>query len=188
MAISMKEVRNALDPDEPDYKKASRLGADALSHLKKLVKSDDPLLASKAAYLAGRIAADGSADVLRIAAQSADPILRIAAASAAPFLRQREQASEILSGLLADQDTGVCRIALSSVGPWASEELREHVKSLSQAADQPMIRTVAKKALKTLKIAAPAKRATAKKRVVAKKRTAAAAKAKSKAKRARRPK
>ena len=55
MPVTMKQVRAALDPEEPDYEKAAKLGPEALPHLEKLISRKDPNLASKAASLAGMI-------------------------------------------------------------------------------------------------------------------------------------
>jgi len=38
MAVTMAQVRAVLDPDEPDYGQAAKLGPQALAHLEKLVK------------------------------------------------------------------------------------------------------------------------------------------------------
>jgi hypothetical protein len=55
MAVDMEQVRAALNPDEPDYSKASKqLGADALPHLEKIIGGSEISLAAKAAYLAAR--------------------------------------------------------------------------------------------------------------------------------------
>ena len=76
MAVNMKQVRAALEPEEPNYDKAAKLGADALPHLGRLVRGDDAMLASKAAYLAGLIDSDKSPAVLEQAAASDVPAVR----------------------------------------------------------------------------------------------------------------
>jgi hypothetical protein len=47
-------VRAALEPEEPDYAAAAQLGP-AVPHLQTLIQGDDPMLASKASYLASLI-------------------------------------------------------------------------------------------------------------------------------------
>ena len=70
MSVSMDDVRKVLDPDEPDYAAAARLGEEALAHLERLARGDDPMLASKAAYAASLI--EGGSDVVETAAASED--------------------------------------------------------------------------------------------------------------------
>src|SRR5437867_4118299 len=102
MPVTLEQVRAALDPEEPDYPKAARiLGPEALPHLERLIASDHPMLASKAAYLAGLIGTERSAEVLRRAARSGDVRVRIAAAAAAGNLPPAS-ASDVLLNLVDD--------------------------------------------------------------------------------------
>ena len=78
MVVTMKQVREELDPDEPDYMKAAELGVEALPHLEEIVKTGDALLASKAAYLASLIPDEKSITVLKIASMSNFPEVRAA--------------------------------------------------------------------------------------------------------------
>jgi HEAT repeat protein len=142
----MEQVRIALDPDEPDYAQARRLGPEALPHLSEIVAAGDLMLASKATYLAGLIAAEGSADVLSQAAQSPDPVLRVAAAGAARNLPPRD-ASGILVELVADDDVGVRKVALTSASPEATAELQERIRYASQNDAAPRIRELAAETL-----------------------------------------
>jgi hypothetical protein len=65
MAITIEQVLDQLLPDEPDYGGAAeRLGPEALPHLENLVRGEDPLMASKAAYLASLIKDDRATIVL----------------------------------------------------------------------------------------------------------------------------
>lgn len=114
MAVTMKNVRAALDPEEPNYAEAARLGAGALPHLSALVGGDDPMLASKAAYLASLIKDSRSAGVVKAAAASSDPTVRVAAAAAAVNLTAAG-ASTVLVELVDDDDIGVRKVARSSV-------------------------------------------------------------------------
>jgi hypothetical protein len=125
MATTMEQVRAVLDPDEPDYEKgAAELGPDAIPHLQALVKGDDPMLASKAAYLASLIKSDASADVVREAAGSNVETVRVAAAAAARNLPSAK-ASEVLEGLVADADPGVRKVARDAVPKRPSSRLAE---------------------------------------------------------------
>jgi len=113
MAVTMAQVRAALDPEETNYERAKALGPEALPHLEVLIKTADPMLASKAAYLAGLLAAPGSARVVAQAAASDEPTVRVAAAAAAKHLDDAET-DEVLKPLLADADPGVRRMAKKS--------------------------------------------------------------------------
>jgi HEAT repeat protein len=150
MPVTMEQVRAALGPDEPDYVGASRLGPEALPYLSQLILSGDPELAPKAASLAGRIAAEGSAEVLQTAARSENPVVRVAAAAAARNL-STEEASAVLFGLVGDENRGVRQFALQSVGADATDSLRARVAEISESDPVPHIREVASTVLDGLR-------------------------------------
>ena len=115
MVVTMKQVRNELEPDEPDYlKAAASLGIEALPHLEEIVKSGDVLLASKAAYLASLIPDEKSIAVLKTASESNFPEVRAAAAFGSRNIAQ-ERAKDVLEKLKSDQDPGVRKQALRSI-------------------------------------------------------------------------
>lgn len=115
MAVTMKDVRAALDPEEPKYDEAAKkLGPEALPHLETLVQSGDTMLASKATYLASLIKDAKSADIVKTAAQSDDPAVRVAAAAATSNLAS-SGASPILETLVGDSDPGVRKVARTAV-------------------------------------------------------------------------
>ncbi|GGI48128.1 hypothetical protein BCL57_002808 [Agromyces flavus] len=122
MAVTMKQVRAALDPEEPDYTEVVQLGPGALKHLQALIASDEPMIASKAAYAAGLFTGDEAREVVRSAAASDDPIVRVAAAASAANLPE-EDASVVLAELVADPDEGVRKVARTAVPVNPSEEL-----------------------------------------------------------------
>src|SRR4051812_22614096 len=100
MPVTMEQVRKALDPEEPDYAKATKLGPDALPHLQKLIQGRDPGLASKAASLAGMIGGEQAGAVLEKAAGHRDVRVRVAAAHSAQHL-PAAAASQVLATLVA---------------------------------------------------------------------------------------
>jgi hypothetical protein len=114
MAISLDEVRRVLDPDEPNYKAAARLGTEALPHLQALVAGDNPMLASKAAYAASLLEDATGQEVVNAAARSADPTVRVAAAAAARNL-PADSARVVLSQLITDDDPGIRKVAIASM-------------------------------------------------------------------------
>jgi hypothetical protein len=114
MVVTKQQVIDMLNADEPNYPEAAKLGPDALPHLDTLVKTADPLLASKATYLASLIQGEQSLDVLRAAAQSNHPEVRVAAAAGARNL-SITVVKDILLKLLTDEDIGVREEALNSL-------------------------------------------------------------------------
>ena len=136
MAVTMKDVRAVLDPDEPDYQEAAKLGAEALPHLEVLVSSDDSMLASKATYLASLIKDAKSAEIVGRAARSDDPAVRVAAAAAAANLAA-SSASAVLLQLVTDRDPGVRKVARATVPDKPSAKLAEKLEAL-KAAPEPL--------------------------------------------------
>jgi hypothetical protein len=130
MAITLEQVRAALDPEEPDYNKAAKnLGPEALPHLERLIVGDHSMLASKAAYLAGLIGTENSVPVLERAARHGDATVRIAAAAAMQHLPSAA-ASDLLLGLVDDPDVGVQKVAMRSVPENPSAVLAARVAGL----------------------------------------------------------
>jgi len=129
MAVTMKEVRAALDPDEPNYEEAAKLGPEALPHLQTLVNSGDSMLASKATFLASLIKDPKSGEIVGMAARSADPVVRVAAATAASKLAA-SSANAVLLELVSDPDPGVRKVARASVPERPSAKLAEKLEAL----------------------------------------------------------
>jgi HEAT repeat protein len=129
MAVTMEDVRAALDPEEPDYAEAAKLGPDALPHLEVLVNSGDTMLASKATYLASLIKDPRSADIVRMAANRDDPAMRVAAAAAASNLGA-SAASAVLVDLVGDPDPGVRKVARTAVPGKPTAKLAERLAGL----------------------------------------------------------
>jgi HEAT repeat protein len=142
MAVTSEQVRAVLDLDEPDYEEAAQLGSEALPHLQRFVEGGDPNLASKAAYLAGRIGDPRAAPILELAAASDDPVIRVAAASGAPHMPD-EQADPVLLTLVDDDDPGVRKTALKAVPASPSEDLAAKVEVLREHESVPAVRELA---------------------------------------------
>lgn len=148
MAVSSETVRAFLDQDEPDYGEAARLGPDAVPHLARLVREGDPMLASKAAYLAGMIDADESPAVLEQASQRDEPAVRVAAANAAQHLSGAQ--ADLFDRLLSDDDDGVRRAALKSVGASQPSGLRAKVEDLASGDEADHVRRLARETARQL--------------------------------------
>jgi len=147
MPVTMEKVRAALDPEEPDYEKAAKLGPEALPHLEKLISRKDPNLASKAASLAGMIKDERAARVVEKAAKHEDARVRVAAAYSAQHLPP-EDASRVLTASLSDRDVGVQKVALRSVPRKLTPELRAKIESITKRKRvNPTIQNLSKEVL-----------------------------------------
>jgi HEAT repeat protein len=114
MAVTLEQVIEALSFIEPPgYDEAVKLGPDIIPHLDTLVKADDPIIASKAAYVSSLIKHDKSIEILKTAAQSKYPEVRIAAASGSKNLNS-EKMNDVLSLLKDDEDVGVRKQLMKS--------------------------------------------------------------------------
>lgn len=149
MAVTMQDVRSVLDPEEPDYEFAALLGPEALPHLETLVRANDPMLASKAAYLAGLLNDERSADVVNRAGQSDNATVRVAAAAAARHL-SGSGASDVLISLLADADPGVRTVALKSVPDTATGDLRAAIEDIRTSEADAAVRDLSTEVLRRL--------------------------------------
>jgi len=142
MPVTMEDVRAVLDPEEPDYAEAQKLGPEAVPHLKELVQGPDLGLASKAAYLASLIESEGSLEVLTIAATSAEPVLRVAAASAIRNLPERD-AERVMDLVMEDKDAGVRKVTLRSAAQLRSPRLAAKIRKLAEHDPESSIRALA---------------------------------------------
>lgn len=149
MAVKMAQVKAALEPEEPKYDEAKKLGPEALPHLKKLVAGDDPLLAAKATFLAGLIDAEGSSDIVALAAQSDESMIRVAAANSSANVTDADSA--IFEQLLTDNDVGVRKATLKSIGSAGRNDLAPLVQQLAQGDTAEPIRDLAASTARSLK-------------------------------------
>ncbi|SDB80682.1 HEAT repeat-containing protein [Raineyella antarctica] len=122
MTMSRETVLAALGPEEIGYPTvAALIGPGAIPILRDLVVDGDPVLAPKAAYLAGAITGQDRAmpaevlEVAEVAAASPDPVVRIAGAVLAAQLGS-DTAPLVLERLLDDQDPAVRKQALATAG------------------------------------------------------------------------
>ena len=146
MAVTMKDVRAELDREEPKYEEAARLGSEALPFLEELVKGQDVMLASKAAYLASMIKGDRSAKILIEAASHPDAVVRVAAASGLRNLSEHD-AGRVLDKLAADGDQGVRKVAVKSVAGFRSPEMVARVQRIAEKDPEPFIREIASRSV-----------------------------------------
>lgn len=146
MTVSMKQVRGILDAEEPDYRGLAALGPEALPHLKKLVTGGDGMLASKATYGASLIQDDRAVDVLLEAAESDNVVVRVAAAAAARNVSSAAS-GDLLENFINDDDPGVRRRAIKSVGKNATDALAQKIAEMAATDEDPSIREMCGEAL-----------------------------------------
>src|SRR5262245_31216914 len=130
MAITMKDVRAWLDPEEPDYAGAKSLGSAAIPFLLELVRGGDLGLASKATYLASLIKADRSVEVIEAAVKTNEPLLRVAAASGLQNLKPA-LAERVLNTLKRDPDPGVRKVMVKSAARVSSPRIATVLKQIA---------------------------------------------------------
>ena len=135
MPVTFEEVLNQLDREEPDYRQAATLGAEALPHLRKLIEGNDLGLAVKAACLAGYVNTDESTAVLALAAQHTEPEVRVAAAASARNLTRVSTALATTS--LDDPDPGVRKWVLKTLEAHQPQGVRARVQKIMT--DDPVI-------------------------------------------------
>ena len=139
MAITMKDVRAFLDPEEPNYAAAKSLGPAALPFLLELVRGGDLGLASKATYLASLIKSDKSVEVVEAAAATNEPVLRVAAASAIQNLKPAH-AERVLDTLKSDPDPGVRKVMVKSAARVNSPRISAVLRQVAQSDPEPFVR------------------------------------------------
>jgi HEAT repeat protein len=149
MPVTLQDVLKQLDKDEPDYAALTALGPDAVPHLANLVRSGEPGIASKAAYLASLIQTDESVDALSSAIASPHEVVRVAAAAGLRNL-PAPQAARLADRLLDDRDAGVRKVALNSVGRLGLEALASKVRSMASSDAEGALRAVARQELERL--------------------------------------
>ena len=181
MAITMKDVRAWLDPEEPNYAGAAQsLGPAALPFLLELVRGGDLGLASKATYLASLIKSERSVEVIEAAAATNEPILRVQAAAGLQNLKPAH-AERVLNTLKSDPDPGVRKVMVKSAARVKSPRVAAVLKQIARSDPAPFVREATARPLATPKKSAPARA-----RKVAKK--AAPGKARKKTAKAKKPK
>lgn len=112
MVITLQQVLDKLNPDEPNYSEAAKLGPDALPYIEQIIKTADPMLASKAAYLASLVQdKERSECVLEAAAKSPYVIVRLAVVNGVENLSP-DMANKLLNMLISDPDNTVRNTAL----------------------------------------------------------------------------
>lgn len=150
MSVTMNDVLAYLEPDEPNYAQAAKLGPDALPYLKEIIDKPDVMLASKAAYLVSLIKSDKSISILEHAARNKEPIVRIAVASGIRNISERD-ANILLDEFIEDKDVGVRKVTLKSVAKFKSDLIASKVQKLQESDPEPSIRELASNVIEKMK-------------------------------------
>jgi HEAT repeat protein len=159
MPITMQQVLARLDTDEPDYSALATLGPEAVPHLKELVKSDNPGIAAKAAYLATLIDCEDSPSVLEAASASPHEAVRVAAAAGMRNMAPA-QAGPWVERLLDDPDSGVRKQALHAVSYLGIADLEPKVQALAEGDPEEGLRELAQRGLQKISADRVAKKGT----------------------------
>ncbi len=147
MPTTMQDVVRSLMPDEPDLNQAAAaLGPEALPHLEVLVRGPDPMLASKATYVAGQIRDPGTVQVLQTAVARADRMVRIAAATTVQSLPP-DQVGAILRTLLTDSDAEIRQIAIEAVPSQIIPDVHNILEMLALTDPYPFLRDLSAETL-----------------------------------------
>jgi hypothetical protein len=148
MPVTMEQVINQLDREEPDYAQAAQLGSEALQHLITLIQGGNLGLAAKAASLAGIINASQSADALEIAARDPEPVVRVAAAASAKNLTNIP--TSLAMELLNDSDAGVRKWTLKALEVHHPPGIRTKVEEIMKSDPDVGLRDRAKQIINQL--------------------------------------
>ena len=148
MLVTMEEVVNQLNRDEPNYEQAAQLGEAAIPHLIALIHGGDVGLAAKATSLAGIMNVSQSAAVLETAAQHPEPVVRVAAAASAKNLTQVP--TSLAMKLLGDFDAGVRNLTLKSLELQHTPGIRQKVAEIVENDPVAGLRERARNILKHL--------------------------------------
>lgn len=146
--VTMEEVRAQLEREEPNYAEAAQLGPGVLPHLLVLVRDDDPLLASKAAYLTTLIRDPRALAGVEVAARSPHPVVRVATAGG---LRNLADVPEGLwDRMLRDPDVGVRQATLGSIAASRPAGVKGKVQDASRNDPDQDVRRLAREVVNQL--------------------------------------
>jgi HEAT repeat protein len=145
----MQQVLAQIDKDEPDYARAAKLGPGVLPHVRQIIEADDPMLASKAAYLASLIGGADAIELLDQAAKRREPEVRVAVAHA--LQNTSDAPPHLLERLLGDEDVGVRKLALTTVAELRLLAVQEKVATIAKRDPEEFIRDIAAETNRKLK-------------------------------------
>jgi len=147
MALSKDELKALIEADEPDYKKlAAVLQPGDLPQLTEIVRGNDAMLASKAAYCISLVHDQSALSALETASESPVEAVRVASAAGLSNLRGFD-VKAVAERLLADADVGVRKLAIKSAASLGVNDFEPKLRELAANDAEPGIRSLAQSAL-----------------------------------------
>jgi len=153
MPQSRKKERivNLLSAYEPDYSRiTAKLSEKDIPILNELVMQGPVDVAARAIICLGWLSSEKGIPAIEFAAKSDNPILRLTAAHSLGNLSNKPGAWDLICGLLDDNDIGVRKFALKSIGHSKIPHLKEKVVQVSLSDPNEHIRKLAEHVLEKL--------------------------------------
>lgn len=139
MALSLEQLRLALSNEEPQYVAiAAQLKSSNTAHLKKLSKDPDPMLASKAVYLASLSTDSAALDIVDQAALSDRSLVKIAAASALAHMPDNRK-NALAEKLIDDDSVAIQKLVVRGISN-PSADLQRKLRDLSTSSSSTAVR------------------------------------------------
>jgi len=146
MAVTLDQIYQLLESEEPNAKAVAQLGPQILPHLQTLIAGPDAEFAVKAAYVATMINDDRAVELLKEAARHPSPLVRVAVANGLRNMT-RPGAAGVILALLDDRDIGVRKFAIKASAASNNSTLLAKLDNLSRSDPSPALRTLASKAV-----------------------------------------
>lgn len=145
------ELIKMIDLDEPDYPAiVADLSKEDIPFLTELSQDANPAIATKAISCLGYMNDDRAFAGVETATKSTNPILRVAATHALRNMSSRPRAEALLSTLLDDDDIGVKKFALKTIGASKFSGLKEKVKQLNLKETNEHMKSLSKQVMDKL--------------------------------------
>ncbi|BDI05279.1 HEAT repeat domain-containing protein [Sphaerotilus microaerophilus] len=145
------QVRQILGLIEPTETMYSELDADDLPHLQRLLHDPDGWRAARAVFAASRIGSAKAHSLILDAASYPRREVRVAAAVVAPRVPSAIS-NEILEKLIDDEDIGVRKLTIKSIGHDASSKLTEKLQGIAAQGVNRHLKTLARERFDALRI------------------------------------
>lgn len=124
-------INKLLSGDDPDYSSiVQQLSDKDYPTLNELVRGSAPRIATKAVICLGLLGSEKSLDGISFAAKSKNPVLRLTAAQALSEIKNINQlpgALQLIKELLSDEDVGVRKFTLKTIGISKLSHLKEKI-------------------------------------------------------------
>lgn len=139
----VKQILAVIEPTEDMY---TKLSLEDLPHLQRLLQEPEPWRAARAVYAAARLQSTASHTLVFNAASDARREVRAAAAIVAPRVPVAT-GHAVIERLLDDNDVGIKKLAINSIGNNPSAGILSRLKALSESHTNTQIKLLASKTL-----------------------------------------